>query len=750
MLRVALSLAAPVMADLEPVTSISRVINVSSSSNHGSAVLSDEQTTSNASAQDKMGKRRPRRSYNCGPCKRQKIKCDTNIPCGACTRHNRVDQCLASPPNPPSPDHKKRVRKQSLSSFGDAGPILGPAALEAPRALPAGLTISQTASTTSSSGQHSAITDMRLPSLQAHTSSFKIDTMPQRMGYQKPWDPPGLSLAPSPMGSRDDEVRLLKNQVALLTDRLASLEAKLTTHGSSSMRTDTTATTMQEVIQMLPDFDTLVNMVGFFKIYLNKPLEIIDIKSIDSRLASLRNLDSSVIPNNNDWETISLISMIVSLTVLHYPFHSIETELKMTLDGVISYANSMFQVSKSALSNVRYKESPRLIHAQILLLYDLSLRLFNKKNLILAVNSELVSMAYVLGLQTLKIPQNSLELEPCQQTWWIICHNDTLNALGFGVPTLVRLDRIPKDTVGSSHILKAFISAEKTDHQSIMTHIAKLTMICNDVPTSMGSSLVEYLENLIMLDRQLTSYQIPQSFSFLNPRNDIFMNFQCCYLHFFLLLIRFRIYHRIYFSNPNNGIWFIMLSIIESFLKRYSELRRLYPPRDYLNHYLQIFEYPITVTIINLIILCTEPELLPQGLKDIIMNYTSTILDDLELFRSNVFNEKIPFYHKAFSTITKLTQHMQKQQQQQEQQTPVPEADQHIRQSELTKELKDSFVFDSIESNIGLIPSNDFFNIYFRDISHHSRNVMASAHHSWRLGGVLDDDSVEFLSCLGV
>lgn len=679
--------------------------------------------TAMESVEDK--KRRPRRSYNCGPCKKQKIKCDTNIPCGACARHSRVDQCLEAPPRPASPDHKKRVRKQSLSSFGDGNSRRS--SVGSNTALTATATATSSNSSNSNNttglGGGGGVSDMRLPSLQTYTSSFKIDPLPQRL-YQKPWEP---------FPTRDDEMLQLKSQMALLAERLAFLETKV-----AHTRQDSS---FQECLAALPDYELTSKMVGFFKAYLNRPLEIVDGKMLDARMVALQSFDRSTVPTSNEWETVSLISMVVSLTALHYPNQSLQSDLKMTSEGVIAYANSLLQISKNSLNIVRYKESPRLIHAQILLLYDISLRLFNKKNLIMAMGSELVSMAYVLGLQTLKIPQNSLELDASHRVWWIICHNDTLNALKFSMPTLIRLDSLPKETAGGSHILKAFISAERTDQHSIITHIAKLTLICNEIPAAVGNSLAGYLESLIMVDRQLTSYHIPPAFSFLNPRNDIFTNFQCCYLNFLLIINRFRIYQRIYFSNPHNGIWFIMLSVIESFLKRYAELRKLYPPREFAHYYLQVSEFPITGTIINLIIMSTEPELLPQALRKIIMAYFSTILEDLEFFRVTIFNEKIPFYDKAFSTIHRLKEHM-------EYKHSSLAQEQASKQADLTRELKESRVFESMESSIGLIPTNDFFNFYFGSM--HRERSRPVLRHSWRLQGVLDDEQLEFLSCLGV
>jgi hypothetical protein len=64
-----------------------------------------------------MKKKRFRRSYNCGPCKRHKIKCDMQIPCGNCLKYNRVDNCKNEPPNPPTKEQYrlKKEKKQKYS-----------------------------------------------------------------------------------------------------------------------------------------------------------------------------------------------------------------------------------------------------------------------------------------------------------------------------------------------------------------------------------------------------------------------------------------------------------------------------------------------------------------------------------------------------------------------------------------------------------------------------------------------------------
>ena len=59
-------------------------------------------------------KKRFRRSYNCGPCKRHKIKCNMKTPCGNCEKYNRIDECLKDPSNPPTFEQSlvKHQRKQ--------------------------------------------------------------------------------------------------------------------------------------------------------------------------------------------------------------------------------------------------------------------------------------------------------------------------------------------------------------------------------------------------------------------------------------------------------------------------------------------------------------------------------------------------------------------------------------------------------------------------------------------------------------
>ncbi len=763
-------------------------------------------------------KRRPRRSYNCGPCKKQKIKCDTQTPCGACKRHNRTDQCLASPPNPPSPDHKKRIKKISLS-LGEPVNIKPMNQHQVHNnSSPVGV-LPSTASRNSP--------DFKLPSLQAYTSSFKInsggfeaprdnliplgqrmqqlstDTSPYLASKEnsisqipRPWDrsstSPGYNSSNSlfkPIKSEHDEVYQLRSQISLLTSRLTSLETKLESlDQKKSMKLaiddnvfEYLSTIPHQVsindasensksinikflqpdkldnwddfVQVIPDNLALSNIAQFFKLYLNPPMNLIDAKTLDYCFDSQKLVKGKSLVTQEDWECLSLVAMVCSLTVLSYPQDSIESHLNIKRTNALYVSNTLFQISKNCLNIVKYRENPKLIHLQILLLCSNYLKVFNKKNLLITTNSEMVSIAYTLGLQSLIIPQNSLEVETSQKIWWIICLNDTLNSLKFQIPPLIRLENLPKAQIGGSHILKAFISAEVSSFNSIITYIAKITKICNEIPLVSKQTTVEYVESLVIIDRQLTSLQIPHSFSLLNPRNDIVSNFQSCYLHFVLVLSRFEIYKKIYFTSQNSSIWLIMVSVLESFFKRYTELKKMYPPKDHLNNYLQISDHLIISAITNLLISISDPEILPRGYKQIIHSYFDSILEDLHLLRLSVLNDTTPFYNQSFKIIQRLSSVYQLQ----ESRSLSAEVSAQIEESqkkqlEVSSKLKDSRVFESQESELGLVPSNEFFNIFLTSLYQEQRNSQQRSvtNEAWSLKDVLDNDQISFLRCIGI
>lgn len=769
-------------------------------------------------------KRRPRRSYNCGPCKRQKIKCDTQLPCGACKRHNRADQCLASPPNPPSPDHKKRIKKITLASLGEPLSIK-PLNQRSQKADDSNQNNQYALSNSYNLPSSNTVNhELRLPSLQSYTSSFKLNdvnnhnfevakdnfiSLGQRMQQlapgsnsylapadhqsktiPRPWDRSSISPGYSSVGDNlfkaispeNDEVYMLRNQVSSLTSRLKSMESKLETldqtksiklaiddHIFDYLSTIPHQVSLDEpqsggtksinvkflppdkldnwddFVQVIPEESTFSNITKFFNLYLNAPMNIIDQKTLTYCFDPQRLARKKSMVAQEDWECLSLVAMICSLTFLSYPSSMIESHLKIKKSNAIYVSNTLFQISKSCLNIVKYRESPKLIHLQILLLCSNYLKFFNKKNLLITTNSEMVSIAYALELQSLIIPQNSLEVESSQKIWWVICFNDTLNSLKFQIPPLIRLENLPKAQIGSSHILKAFISAEVSTFNSIITYIAKVTKICNEIPLVSKQTDMEYVENLVIIDRQLTSLQVPQSFSLLNPRNDITTNFQSCYLHFVLVLNRFEIYKRIYFTSQDSSVWLIMVSIMESFFKRYNELRKFYPPKEHLSYYLQISEYLITSSIINLLISIKDPEILPIEYKKIIHSYLDSLLEDLSLLKISVFNDTIPFYTQSFKIISRLTSVFQKREH-----AISQSQDSTQKQIEISSKLKESRVLQSLESELGLVPSNDFFNFYLNEVYQQQRTAHSSQSGSWNLNDLFENDQIAFMKCIGI
>lgn len=767
----------------------------------------------------KAAKRRPRRSYNCGPCKRQKIKCDTQIPCGACTRHNRTDQCLAAPPNPPSPDHRKRIKKISLASLSE--PVnIKPLNHQQSQHQSPHLVSSVSPNATPAANRNQD--HFKLPSLQTYTSSFKLNNEPtqrfeapqesflpigQRMqqlssnagpnylskdssNIPRPWE--RSSSSPKygagnifrPLNSEADEIHQLRSQVAMLTNRVASLEHKIEfsdsrksmklsiddhvfdylstvphqvslenpEHGAKSLNIkfippDIVAN-WDSFIQALPDRSSWRYILDYYKAYLNSPVNLIETKTLDSCFDSKRLVKGKNIVTQEDWESLSLTAMVCSLTILKYPGHLLESNLKFKKTAILYASNALFQISKSCLNNIKYRESPKLIHLQVLLLCHEYLKLFNKKNLLITTNSEMVSIAYALDLQSLVIPQNSLEVETSQKIWWMICFNDTLNSLMFQIPPLIRIENLPKPQMGGSHILKAFIPAQVSGYNSIVTYIAKITKICNEIPLISNSSTVEYAESLIVIDRQLTTLQIPDSFSLMNPRNDITTNFQSCYLHFLLILSRFGLYKRIYFTSNNSSIWLIMVSVMENFFKKYNELRKFYTPKDHISHYIQISQYLIISAIINLLISISDPEILPNGYKQIIHSYFDPVLEDLFLLKGSVLNDSIPFYNQAFKIITKLKSAFEMKE------SALSTKNSEIsaqKQMEISSTLKETKVLESMESELGLVPNNEFFNIYLNSLYQLQQRASQQLNPtSWELGNILDQDQILFLKSIGI
>lgn len=62
-------------------------------------------------------RRRTRRSYSCGPCKRFKMKCNMELPCRLCVLAKREQECHLLPPNPPSEEEKNRTARRRLRNL---------------------------------------------------------------------------------------------------------------------------------------------------------------------------------------------------------------------------------------------------------------------------------------------------------------------------------------------------------------------------------------------------------------------------------------------------------------------------------------------------------------------------------------------------------------------------------------------------------------------------------------------------------
>lgn len=78
---------------------------------------SKDQPGENTESPVQEERRRTRRTYSCGPCKRFKMKCNMELPCRLCVQAKREHECMLLPPNPPSEEEKNRTARRRLRNL---------------------------------------------------------------------------------------------------------------------------------------------------------------------------------------------------------------------------------------------------------------------------------------------------------------------------------------------------------------------------------------------------------------------------------------------------------------------------------------------------------------------------------------------------------------------------------------------------------------------------------------------------------
>ncbi|CCH41781.1 Acetamidase regulatory protein [Wickerhamomyces ciferrii] len=744
-------------------------------------------------------KRRPRRSYNCGPCKRQKIKCDTQIPCAACKRHNRIDQCLASPPNPPSPDHKKKIRRISIQELSEnstptvRSPNQNIENHVTPRTikLPMGYYTSSfkiNDSTESSNGGSLTPDEQMIDQFRDYRigSPNKLLPKPWKNNPQEYKEHRNDEMFLKPLNNNHDDIfNLMKDQIEFLNVKLVSLESKIEkmnhkntmklpiddnifkyltaiphrvsfddSQDQKSLNIKFLAPDKlddwNDFIHCLPNMKFMTKMKKYFIEYLNFPIELISTKVLDSCFNEQIFKKTKDQVTTQDWESLSLVAIICSLSMLNYPKAELENVLKIDPDNVIYMSNTLFQVSKNCLNILKYRESPKLIHLQILILCHRYLQYFNKNDLLIITNSEMVSIAYALGLHGLPTPQNSLETEVSHKVWWIVCLKDTLVSLKLKTPPFIRIDSLPNTKSRESHILKAFVPAEISSFDSVLTPLVKVTKLLNEIPPALAHSSVEKAERLIMIDRQLTSVQIQANFRFMTSNRDQKKCFQEFYLYSVCIFGRLKVYEGLYFTSQEPSGWIVLSSIIESFFKKYADLRRVYDIKEEPSFFLGIVEQLIMVLVQSLIISILNPNVLPDNYKTIINSYFQIVYDDLYHLKGVNLNQSLPFYEQSFVTLKKLKS-ISVNQSLDSAQKMFSSVAPNSSTTSITSVLNKSRVFDSSESELGLLPTNEFFSHFLSRIyqSQYYHNAVTERD-GWDLSEFLEEEQLIFLKCLGI
>lgn len=794
--------------------------------------------------------RKPRRSYNCGPCKKQKIKCDTQTPCSACIRHNRVDQCLAAPPNPASVSGPK-IQKINLSVLSDVA-VARPGTAAPPAKGSAG-----PSSTLAS--KYIPINPKPVPLHPALSS--RASSAPPKPHPQPP-------VVPSTVGSgtaasagvntgstaltvaNDNEVSSLRNKISYLNDKLYSLETQLKARTSSSGSSSNTALgpaaagsknelinfNVDLMLRFLPNDDSLNNLILFYINFMNQPFNIIDSKLISSRLSRLsqlkQNINYKFLLNDEDYESIALISIICAIAILHLPLNQLLQLSPMINSSVITTTSSStsssgsgtvtsnntnnannsntnnnsihkksFEISKkfltitqNCLALINYKKTPKLIHLKILLILNDYYKISSEKNLNINLNTEIISIAFILNLQKSSIPQNSLEIEIQSNIWWNVVLNDQLNSITNYFPPFIKLDQIntnvnyyySTNNSGSSNFnnnsfnsfnnsfmpdhtssthnsnssllsnnLKAFIPVEVGNNfKTIFTHFAKIIKLLNDLPilliNSKNYSKFEFFQNLILIDRQLTSLHIPSDFLVINERNNnTLSNFQNAHLQFLILFFRFNIFKSIFFNvKKNSDIWYIMNSILQNFFNKYMDLKRSH---EINNEFCTMYYIPITKIIIVFtfwnLLTCLNMEFLNDDYKINqvqLRENLQILITDLNLLLNLSFNLNVEYYKNSIDLLNLLHNLL---------------VNFEINDSiNVNNFLKNNFnLFQSFESEFGIIPNNEFLNDFISMVpphdfvSNNNFNNLEKFKLNWDfLINYLNDSQLDFLQSIGV
>lgn len=78
-----------------------------------------------ATADERLRRRgvQKRQPLNCGPCRRQKLRCDRCIPCSTCVRYQREDECRLNPAPSRKKVHRSRIITASKIPQGNSGDL---------------------------------------------------------------------------------------------------------------------------------------------------------------------------------------------------------------------------------------------------------------------------------------------------------------------------------------------------------------------------------------------------------------------------------------------------------------------------------------------------------------------------------------------------------------------------------------------------------------------------------------------------
>ncbi|KAL7923124.1 fungal-specific transcription factor domain-containing protein [Trichoderma austrokoningii] len=358
--------------------------------------VADEQHLGQAKRLSKGG----RKPLSCLACRRHKLKCDRNIPCGTCIRFRREKFCRLNPA-PPKPG-RPRGKEQAAVAEVDAALSEGVSNVDRESIVDASagvglLSLRNSQLAAAETGDVPFF--FRALGLDAKTTSIPISSLPQLLA----------------------EIQRA-NQPSLLWSMMG---------GDASRRYWET-----QLRSALPSRSMCDLMVNYYLDHINWIFQITHVPSFRLQYDDFWDVQDG---REMDFMFTALVFTIISVSALFIPPSTAEI-FGCPKESVRDLAHVWHKASHQALRAGDYESKPCIVQLQT---FSITQFYWYSTNKIDALNSRLgqaVRTAQTLGLDKDLTPSQTLHDEMRHRIWWDLVDSDTFQSICLGRPPLIRLE----------------------------------------------------------------------------------------------------------------------------------------------------------------------------------------------------------------------------------------------------------------------------------------------------------------------